>query len=318
MLTVGSQIVPFLAGVLSHLAYFNKGEHHLYTITYIQSFLAVLSATALLLISYEGQEFLSAFCQSLKLGASFIAGLCSSLVCYRLLFHPLNRFPGALGARVSSFWLPLKLSSEPGFKQVKKLHDQYGSFVRLGPNYVSLAHPKAVNMVYGGASKCTKAAWYDLTKPMVSLQTFRERSFHDERRRVWSAAFGDKSLRGYEYRLQGYRKKLMDHITSLDGKPVNVTKWFNLYSFDFMGDLAFGKSFDMLENQEHWAIKLLNDAIEPLSFGFPVWFFRLLTAAPMLTRDWWRFIDFCAEQIERRLKVIPLCIKLLQTYAKLK
>lgn len=96
---------------------------------------------------------------------------------------------------------------------------------------------------------------------------------------------------------------------SLNGQPINVTKWFNLYSFDFMGDLAFGKSFQMLENQEHGAIKLLKDAIRPLGFGFPTWFFRLITAVPGLTRDWWRFIDFCAQQLEQRLNVRPISRK---------
>ena len=97
----------------------------------------------------------------------------------------------------------------------------------------------------------------------------------------------------------------MNHISGLDGQAINVTKWFNLYSFDVMGDLAFGKPFDMLEaGGEHWAIKLLNAGLEPLAFAFPVWFFRVLTAVPGLTKDWWRFIDFCAKSMEQRMKVL--------------
>lgn len=35
-----------------------------------------------------------------------------------------------------------------------------------------------------------------------------------------------------------------------------------------MGDLAFGKSFDMLQSgEEHWAIKLLNEGMEPLAMN---------------------------------------------------
>lgn len=44
------------------------------------------------------------------------------------------------------------------------------------------------------------------------------------------------------------------------GEPINASKWFNLFSFDVMGDLGFGKSFNMLESGEtHWAIKLLGE-----------------------------------------------------------
>lgn len=40
------------------------------------------------------------------------------------------------------------------------------------------------------------------------------------------------------------------------GKPINATNILNLYSFDTMGDLAFGKDFGMLESGEvHWAIR---------------------------------------------------------------
>jgi hypothetical protein len=34
------------------------------------------------------------------------------------------------------------------------------------------------------------------------------------------------------------------------GYPVDMAQWFNLWSFDVMGDLAFGKSFGMLDSAE--------------------------------------------------------------------
>lgn len=79
---------------------------------------------------------------------------------------------------------------------------------------------------------------------------------------------------------------------------------FNFYSFDVMGDLAFGTSFDMLaKSKEHWAIELLNKGLDPLGCLFPVWFFRFMVAVPRLGDDWWRFIDFCNQQVENRIKV---------------
>lgn len=61
------------------------------------------------------------------------------------------------------------------------------------------------------------------------------------------------------------------------GKPVDATNLLNLYSFDTMGDLAFGENFGksdtmifssadlsgMLQSGEvHWAIKLLNAGMD--------------------------------------------------------
>lgn len=34
------------------------------------------------------------------------------------------------------------------------------------------------------------------------------------------------------------------------GQPTDATKLLNMYSFDVMGDLAFGEPFDMLENMK--------------------------------------------------------------------
>src|SRR4051794_22455170 len=70
-------------------------------------------------------------------------------------------------------------------------------------------------------------------------------------------------------------------LTVVEGKPVDATTLLNLYSFDVMGDLAFGQDFGMLEKGEvHWAIKLLNAGMDPLALQMPHWFFRLLTAIP--------------------------------------
>lgn len=83
-----------------------------------------------------------------------------------------------------------------------------------------------------------------------------------------------------------------------------MSKWFNYYSFDVMGDLAFGESYGMLESgQTHFAIKLLNDGMDPLGFAFPPWFFRLLTSISPLTASYRNFIYFCSAQLDKRMKM---------------
>lgn len=122
--------------------------------------------------------------------------------------------------------------------------------------------------------------------------------------REWSPAFSDKALRGYEQRMRGFRDKLFAQIAAFLGQPVNVSKWFNLYSFDVMGDLAFNSSFGMLEHkEEHWAIKILNEGLVPFKFVLPVYVFRLATAMPFVMRDWFKFLGYCHEKVEQRMRV---------------
>ena len=294
------------AGIVSHVTYFNRGEHHLHAATYLQVFLAAYVLVVLAL--YQQGVPLGTACAKITSIASFyLTGLYTSLILYRSLFHPLNKFPGPFGTRISRFWLSSQLKDGDAYRKIQSLHEKYGDFVRVGPSDLSIIHPKAVSAVYGQGSKCTKSAFYDLSKPTVSLQTLRVRALHDQRRRVWGPAFSDKALRGYEERMKVYCHKLLAQIEAFHGQPVNVSKWFNLYTFDVMGDLAYGNSFKMLDNsEEHWAIKLLNEGMDPLSYMFPMWFFKLMTKIPTLMRDWWKFLDYCSQRAEERMNVSDL------------
>lgn len=85
---------------------------------------------------------------------------------------------------------------------------------------------------------------------------------------------------------------------------MNISKWFGLYGFDIMGDLAFGKSFNMLESGEtHWAIKLLSAGQVPAGFAFPPWLYRTIVTIPGLAADYHRFINFCSNQLDERMKM---------------
>ncbi|KAF7627839.1 hypothetical protein AFLA_003208 [Aspergillus flavus NRRL3357] len=171
----------------------------------------------------------------------------SSLVLYRLLYHPLRHFPGPFLSRVSVFWLSVQLRHKTLYRKLADLHNEYGDFVRVGPSDLSIIHPKAVNTIYGFKSACTKSAWYDSSAPLRSLHSHRNRAAHDKHRRTWTPGFTDRALHGYEKRIQVYRQKLINQIKSMeDSKPVNINTLFTWYGYDVMGDLAFGQSFDML------------------------------------------------------------------------
>ena len=293
------------AGIVTHLGYFNRGEHHLYGIIYLQTFIAVFIAAVAFPVYVNGESLEHAFATTASFAGFYLGGLYISLLIYRIIFHPLNKFAGPFGVKISGLWLSVQLKDGDAHKKILKLHEEYGDFLRVGSSDLSISNPKAVTAVYGSNSKCTKAIWYDGMYPMVSLQTTRQRGDHSRRRRLWSIVFSEKALRGYEIRVTSYQDRLLAQLATFGGQPVNITKWFNLYSFDIMGDLAFAKSFNMLEStEEHFAVKVLNDGLIPVGWMLPIWMFRLLLAIPGLTKEFWRFISFCAERLDERMKVI--------------
>lgn len=301
-------ILPFLvaglAGALSHIYYFKKGEHHIYGSQYIKAFIGTFAIGSAALRFTQGIPWSVALNTVSQIALAYLTGLYSSLLIYRIFLHPLGKFPGPFIARISSSWLPLSLKNHDLHKKLYRLHQKHGQYVRYGSSDLSITDPKAITAIYGPKSPCIKSDLYDLSVPATSLQHFRDKETHAQRRRVWSNAFSEKMVRGYGQRMRVYRQKLVDHLTSLDGEPVNIRKWLYLYGFDVMGDLAFGKSFDMLETgEDHWAIKLVNGATDFLGLFIPIWLFILIASVPGLSSAFWRFLDFSAKRVEQRMQV---------------
>jgi hypothetical protein len=231
----------------------------------LQAYIVLSAATALFFTRTLEKSLQSTL---LLIGPAFLSGLLTSLLTYRIFLSPLNKFPGHILSRVTNLWLSFGVigkSSHAHFK-VQKLHEEYGDFVRVGSNDLSIIDPRAVDIIYGHSSACRKSGWYDQDSPLNSMHTTRSKQVHALRRRIWSPAFSDKAIRGYEKRIQPYVDELAKKIGDFDGKAVNVSDWFNFFGYDAMGDMAFGKNFGMIEKgEEHFAIGLLKEGMSVLS-----------------------------------------------------
>ncbi|KAI9927449.1 hypothetical protein MW887_003062 [Aspergillus wentii] len=269
-----------IAGVATHLFYFKHGEHHLHAIRYMVIFFASV-VTSIALMTAHGESVYHASSQVSQITAIYLGGLYASLTIYRLLFNPLNRLPGPIGARLSSLWFSSQLiKSLTSYRTLNALHKKHGQIVRIGPSELSIITPNAVKTVHDPKSGCTRAEYYDITFPAVSLQTTRDKTFHHQKRREWSQAFGSKALHSYEPRIRAHRERFIAQVAKTDS-PIDITKWFYWYAFDVMGDLSFGYSFGMVEDgKDHWAIRLLNDSLRPLGYMLPVWLFQVEPTIP--------------------------------------
>ncbi|KAL9092427.1 MAG: hypothetical protein Q9159_000935, partial [Coniocarpon cinnabarinum] len=299
----------FVAGIATHQLYFKRNEHHLNGVQYFQLLLLALIAAPLHVArAKDGGVKVHYFPSASRwepIGI-FLLGVYTSLLTYRLLFHPLNKFPGPASARVSDLWYSVKCRNKDAQHQLVRQHKQYGEFLRIGSSSLSITHPNAVQAIYGFGSKCTKAYWYDNEHPYTSMHKTRSRVEHDKRRRVWSPAFSDKALRGYEERMRPYGDRLIEQLRALRGTPVDVSEWFHFLTYDMMGDLAFSKSFGMLQDgKEHEAIKLLSQGLDPLGFMFPEWLFCMMIRIPGAAREFWKFIRYSADAIEKRMTQDP-------------
>lgn len=292
-------------GALTFITYFHHGEHHLYGASYFTSFLLICASAVVYLVSKQGHTLHGALGTTTQIATSFIFGIYTTCLLYRISpIHPLHKFPGPSSARISDLWLCFQAT--PG-KQAHLIlldaHERYGKIVRVGSNNLSIVHPKAVEKIH---NTCLKAPFYDLDNPNTSIQSTRDKSLHDQRRRPWSMAFSETRLRDYEPMIKKIHRSLLARIDqdsksneNEKNRPVNATRIINQYAFDIMGEVAFGSHFDMLNtSKNHKAVDMLNESMGLVGFMCPIWLIRLAVAIPGLTRKWWQFEEYCFEQMQ--------------------
>ncbi|RAL06171.1 cytochrome P450 [Aspergillus ibericus CBS 121593] len=287
-------------GVSIHHGLFIHGEWHVQAPTI---FLGHLLAFSLLHVFLDSGI-------SLCIITNYLFCLLSSIIIYRVFFHPLRHFPGPLSARLTKLWHVWKARDSRNHRVLEDLRLQYGDFVRTGPNELTIFHPDIFMAIDGPKSTCVKAEWYDLLYPKLSLVTSRVKETHAARRRQWNRGFTSKSL-------EQYITKILPYITQLEHRIdadihhqhiSNITDLFYWFGFDTMGDFVFNKSFDMLHRNEwHFVVVLLRRAMSILGPLSPVpWFVQIafkLFPRVWILGDWFRMVAWCEGQMRERMKL---------------
>jgi cytochrome P450 len=83
----------------------------------------------------------------------------------------------------------------------------------------------------------------------TTLQYVPSDEVHGRQRRALSHAFSNIALMDQEPIIQGYMTKVVTQLRRFakQKKAIDIGDWFNYFTFDTMGDLAFGQSFGCLD-----------------------------------------------------------------------
>jgi hypothetical protein len=94
-------------------------------------------------------------------------------------------------------------------------------------------------------------------------------------------------------------------LAATQGACINCNDLFHFYSFDVLGDLAFGRSFDMLLDQKyHHAVTMMQIFMSFLGPFTPVpWLSHIGFGLPWVTGGWTQFLDYCKSQMAQRISV---------------
>lgn len=296
-------VAAAIVGHSSWVFYFHRFECHMHGLLCLNTFLLACGSGFLALMNIYGHAASEAALLTSAVAASFLAGAYGTMLAWRIFLNPLNKFPGPWPARIGSLYFSFKVANSDAYYKLQALHKRYGRIVRIGPNDLSVTDPTIMETAFGRNSRVEKGWWYDNDYPLSSMHTTRSKALHEKRRKVWAPAFSEKAIRDYETKINGLSDLLVSKIAALKGQRVDMKTWFNLYSFDAMALLAFGKNYGMLERGEkHYALEMLDEGMQPLAYFLPTWFFRILTKIPGAAAGYMKFVKFCRDELSWRVR----------------
>ena len=150
------------------------------------------------------------------------------------------------------------LAGELPFRLLQ-LHNEYGRVVRVAPNELSFIDAAAWKDIYIHKEYIRPFEWRNRL-PGKSSDNFISAGVEDHTRfrKIFNAAFSEKALREQEPIIQSYVSKLMDRFQEIADKGssktsgvINLVEYFNWATFDIIGDLGWGHSFECLEKKEY-------------------------------------------------------------------
>lgn len=194
-----------------------------------------------------------------------------------------------------------------------------GPTFRYTPNSVLANTPNALKAIYGPKGNVKKGLFYRVWPRNVDTVTTLnaiDTEVHARKRRVLNHSFSDRALRSAEpFVLSNTERwcELIDgHVGPSDdgawADSLNMTEWINHLVFDILGDLCFGRQFNMKEpeNDLRFVVHLMADFIQilyPISMspfaGLWAWLKprgldRLLeVASPPALKKWEGFVEDC-------------------------
>ncbi|KLO09308.1 high nitrogen upregulated cytochrome P450 monooxygenase 2 [Schizopora paradoxa] len=238
--------------------------------------------------------------------SAFHSMLVTSIIAYRLSpMHPLYQYPGPLVTKVSKLWMMYVTSTGKMNEYVKSLHDQYGPYVRLGPNEISCIDTSVFQDIFGPSGMPKGPVWDARRNPDIapSLISLRDLHEHARQRKAWNRAFSTAAVKDYEPIVAKRVLQLAEVLEKESSEgAIDLARQFGYFAFDFMGDMAFGGGFELMRDGDKDGLWHLLEArvrnLAPL-IHIP-WATRLLLKIPSITGSVKKFRDFTVTCARRR------------------
>ncbi|PLB48659.1 cytochrome P450 [Aspergillus steynii IBT 23096] len=284
--------IVFLAGIITHLGFFNRGEWDRFSSKIAWTFLGLEWAASLIFFGIGRWPF-TLF---LKLSVLYFSGIVCSMLAYRVFFHPLRDFPGPLMSRMAMLW---RCSS---FETVWNDHRRFGDFVRVGPREVSINNVEAFHQIHGPGAPCIKGPIYECN-PERTLRRSHQSRMYKARSSMWAKALGQRNnLNEYQVIFRKHCATFLRCLKANANSPFDITLLLRYFSYDVMGDMVLGRSFGMMRYLKSRYVLIQQDYVQDLAgtFKWAPWLSSILKQAPSVNWIRGQWIKICYALINKR------------------
>ena len=137
--------------------------------------------------------------------------------------------------------------------------------------------PTAHSSIYSNQANVKKGRFYEAwTRNEREINTFTavDRAVHTKKKRISAQAFSDRSIQAAEEFVIKHVDRWCDMMHDGDdggwSTPRNMAEWCDYLTFDILGDLCFGRSFESTQSEGKQAREQLHSINKYMAFMYPV------------------------------------------------
>ncbi|GIZ44312.1 hypothetical protein CKM354_000751400 [Cercospora kikuchii] len=195
----------------------------------------------------------------------YLALSVTSLVIYRLFFHPLAKVPGPRLAAISNVWYAYQARNGDMLRLGKSLHRKYGPAVRVGPNEIWFDSKEAFAKIYSATQGYDKSNFYlatSLNRPKFDFASFnlhchdtldllseRDMDRYRLQRRLIGPLYSMHNVQRYEKAVDDVLIKVIAQIKSFEGSQVDLKMWMHIITVECLSAIVLSYSPGYLKAQ---------------------------------------------------------------------
>ncbi|EOA80752.1 uncharacterized protein SETTUDRAFT_100442 [Exserohilum turcica Et28A] len=178
---------------------------------------------------------------------------------FAYLQSPLKSIPGPFLAKFSNIWRFFNHYGQTHIETQRKLHEEHGDIVRLGPNVVSIADASLIKTIYNTRGTFRLLPPWSVNDALQdghlipNIFSTRSNEFHSKAVRPVQKLYSLQNALQIESIMDNDLRTLCAQLESRfiqganSGKTCDIADWISFFAWDFLGDMTWSQRIGFMD-----------------------------------------------------------------------